>query len=58
MGSGLSQNITEALGSSSAGDTGSVLTSTSFGGSLKPPEPAPQPVSQPAPSQSNEDEEL
>lgn len=55
IGSGLSKNITEALGSSGAGDTtGFGATSTPFGGSLKPPELAPQQ----APSRQPDEEEL
>lgn len=55
IGSGLSTNITDALGSSGAADiTGFGTTSTPFGGSLKPPEPGPQQV----PSQPQDEEEL
>lgn len=55
IGSGLSTNITDALGSSGAADTtGFGTISTLFGGSLKPPEPGPQQV----PSQPQDEEEL
>lgn len=61
IGSSLSKNISEALESSSTGDTtGFGTISSAFGDTLKPREPAQtaQPEPQPAPSQSNDEEEL
>ena len=64
IGSSLSKNISEALESSSTGDTtGFGTISSAFGDTLKPQEPAQpaqpaQPAPQPAPPQPNDEEEL
>ncbi|EYE94704.1 uncharacterized protein EURHEDRAFT_457370 [Aspergillus ruber CBS 135680] len=54
IGSGLSTNITDALGNSGAATTGLDTTSTPFGESLRTPEPGPQQVT----SQPQDEEEL